>query len=261
MDLNLRNKVVLISGGSKGIGKATALAFAEEGARVAICARGEEDLKKAADEIVAKTGNSVATFRADMTSAEDIKTFVSEAHRQLGRIDILVNSAGQTKRGSFLELTDEDWMSSWIGKYFGCVRVCREVFKIMREQRSGVIVNVHGASAYRPDEGFILKGNVNAAVMNFTVAIANEGSKFGIRAYGIGPGPIRTGGLNQPAKLPVSDKGSPADASEKWLNPPLGRIGEASEVADLILFFSSDRTAYVQGENIVIDGGFLGSCR
>lgn len=263
MDLHLRNKVVLISGGSKGIGKATALAFAEEGALVSICARGEGDLKNTADEIRAKTGNDIFTFRADMTSPEDIKAFVLEAHRRFGRIDILVNSAGQTKPGSFLELTDDDWMSSWAGKYFGCVRLCREVFKIMRDQRAGVIINVHGASAYRPDEGFILKGNVNAAVMNFTVAIANEGSKFGIRAHGIGPGAIRSEVLDGLIKRqqPTTKNSSREETGKKWQSPPLGRMGEKSEVADLILFFSSDRAAYIQGENIVIDGGALGSCR
>ena len=261
MELHLRDKTVLISGGSKGIGKATALAFAEEGARVAICARGEQDLKNTADEIRTKTGNDVFTFRADMTSQDDIKAFILETHRKFGRIDILVNSAGQTKPGSFLELTDEDWMSSWVGKYFGCVRICREVFKIMRDQRAGVIINVHGASAYRPEEGYILKGNVNAAVMNFTVALANEGSKFGIRAHGISPGPIRTGAIKQLTKhLSASDSAS-GGKSEKSFTPPLGRIGEANEVADLILFFASERSAYIQGENIVIDGGWLRSCR
>ena len=258
MDLNLKNKVVLISGGSKGIGKASALAYAEEGAKVAICARGEEALKETAAEIAAKTGAEIYAASADLTSVKEVEKFVADVHRKFGRIDILVNSAGQTKSGKFLDLTEEDWLASWDGKYFGAVRLTRAVFKIMRDQGGGAIISVHGGSAYTPREGFILKGNVNAGVANFVAAIANEGSQYRIRSHGVSPGAIKTEVLDRLVKQIADSEGISEDDAQKLLTPPIGHIGEARDVANIILFLSSDITSYVQGQSIVIDGGSSG---
>ena len=253
MQLELENKVVLVTGGSKGIGRAAALGFLAEGAAVLICARGSEAL----DETVALAqdvgrGRLIAV-QADLTQAEAIKNVVARCLEEFGRIDILVNNAGSARPGPFLEISDEDWTEDWTLKFFGYVRMAREVFPHMQQQGSGVIVNIIGTGGLRPIANYMVGGAANAALNHFTKALAAEGAKHGVRVVGINPGPILTERLQKFASVFSQGGGSPEETLRKMT--PLGRVGEAEEVADLILFLSSARAAFIHGANITIDGG------
>ena len=252
MQLELENKVVLVTGGSKGIGRAAALGFLAEGAAVLICARGSEAL----DETVALaqgvgSGRLIA-MQADLTQAEAIKSVVARCREEFGRIDILVNNAGSARPGPFLEISDEDWTEDWTLKFFGYVRMAREVFPHMQQQSSGIIVNIIGTGGLRPIANYMVGGAANAALNHFTKALAAEGAQHGVRVVGINPGPILTERLQKFASV-FSQGRSPEETLRKMT--PLGRVGEAEEVADLILFLSSARAAFIHGANITIDGG------
>jgi NAD(P)-dependent dehydrogenase (short-subunit alcohol dehydrogenase family) len=252
MDLKLKDKIVIVTGGSKGIGRATALSFIEEGAHVLICARGEEALEATVQEIRAKGKGRVVKVSADLTQSEAITEVVSRCLDAFGRIDILVNNAGSARPGEFLELSDEAWQEDWRLKFFGYMRMARTVFPHMQKQKSGVIINVIGTGGLRPIAGYMVGGSTNAALLNFTKTLADEGSKHGVRVAGINPGPILTERLER-FLFTLGGEGKREEVLQRLT--PLGRVGKPEEVADLVLFLASARAAFIHGANITIDGG------
>ncbi len=192
MELGLGGKVAIVTGGSKGIGRATALGLVAEGAAVLVCARGQEAL----DEVVAAVGSAsrerIAALAADLTDGAAIKRVVAHCIRQFGRVDILINNAGSARPGEFLKLDDQAWIDDWQLKFFGYVRMAREVLPHMDQQGGGVILNVIGAAAMNPRRSYMIGGAANAALNHFTKALADEGAKSGVRVVGINPGPILT---------------------------------------------------------------------
>jgi len=259
MELGLKDKAVIVTGGSKGIGKAAALGMLAEGASVLICARNAATLEEAAAEARKIGRGRIAAVAADLTRREDIEAVVKRCVSEFGRIDILVNNAGSARNGDFLKLDDQAWIDDWTLKFFGYVRMARAVIPEMAKRRSGVIINVIGAAALNPSGGYMIGGAANAALNHFTKALADEGAKHGVRVAGINPGPILTDRLMQMLSrgagfLPGSSKpGDPKDVLAKMT--PLGRVGKPEEVADLIMFVASERAGFIHGANITIDGG------
>ncbi len=253
MQLELENKVVLVTGGSKGIGRAAALGFLAEGAAVLICARGAEALDETRALAQGAESGRLIAMQADLTQAEAIKSVVARCREEFGRIDILVNNAGSARPGPFLDISDADWTEDWTLKFFGYVRMAREVLPHMQRQSSGVIVNIIGTGGLRPIANYMVGGAANAALNHFTKALAAEGAQHGVRVVGINPGPILTERLQKFAAVSSQGSGSPEETLRKMT--PLGRVGEAEEVADLILFLSSARAAFIHGANVTIDGG------
>jgi 3-oxoacyl-[acyl-carrier protein] reductase/bacilysin biosynthesis oxidoreductase BacG len=255
MELGLEGKVAIVTGGSKGIGRATALGYLGEGAAVLICARGQEAL----DETVAAAGPAgrerIDAITADLTEGEAIKRVVARCVERFGRVDILINNAGSARTGSFMELSDAAWLSDWSLKFFGYVRMAREVMPSMHRRGGGVIINIIGAAALNPRASYMIGGAANAALNHFTKALAEEGAPNGVRVVGINPGPILTERLlKMRSGLDPQSAGQSAEAAFRSMTP-LGRIGKAEEVADLILFLSSPRAGFIHGANITIDGG------
>jgi 3-oxoacyl-[acyl-carrier protein] reductase len=249
MDLGLGGKVAIVTGGSKGIGRAVALALLGEGASVMVCARGQDAL----DEVVAAAGPvasaGIAAAAADLTRPEAMEAVVERCRGRFGGVDILVNNAGSTRPGEFLKLSDDAWMEDWSLKFFGYVRMAREVIPIMAERGGGVIINVIGTGALRPAAGFMIGGAVNAALNHFTKSLADEGAKHGVRVVGVNPGPIMTERL-----LRFLPPGEQRDRAMRR-STPLGRAGKPEEVADLVAFLASARAAFIHGANVTIDGG------
>src|SRR6185437_14193596 len=176
MKLGLDGKVAIVTGGSKGIGRATALGLIAEGASVLLCARGLDAL----NEVAAAAGDArarVGTIAADLTDGAAIKRVVARAVEQFGRVDILVNNAGSARPGEFLKLDDQAWIDDWQLKFFGYVRMAREVLPAMEHQGGGVILNVIGAAATNPRRSYMIGGAANAALNHFTKALADEGAK------------------------------------------------------------------------------------
>ncbi|MGH7934877.1 MAG: SDR family NAD(P)-dependent oxidoreductase [Candidatus Binataceae bacterium] len=255
MELGLDGKIAIVTGGSKGIGRATALGLAAEGASVLICARGKEALDETVAAARAKEGGEVEAMSADLTDGRAIKDVVARGLARFGRVDILVNNAGSARPGEFLELDDEAWMTDWTLKFFGYVRMAREVFPHMRRQKGGVIVNVIGAGGLNPRGSYMIGGAANAALNHFTKALADEGAGHGVRVVGVNPGPILTERLlKMRGGLSPATAADPADEAFKRMTP-LGRVGTSEEVADLVMFLVSARAGFIHGANITIDGG------
>jgi NAD(P)-dependent dehydrogenase (short-subunit alcohol dehydrogenase family) len=256
MELELSGKVAIVTGGSKGIGRAAALGFIKEGASVVVCARGREAL----DETVAAVGVSarerIAAVSADLTDPIAIRRVIDRAIAEFGRVDILVNNAGSARPGDFLKISDDDWKLDFELKFFGYVRMAREAMARMAERKTGVIVNVIGTGGLVPSAGYMVGGAANAALNHFTKALAAEGARHGVRVVGINPGPILTERLNLFLEQRARESGSSHGAEEIMRRmTPLGRPGKADEVADLILFLASARAAFIHSANITIDGG------
>jgi NAD(P)-dependent dehydrogenase (short-subunit alcohol dehydrogenase family) len=255
MELGLEDKVAIVTGGSKGIGRATALAFLNEGASVLVCARGQQAL----DETVSAAGHTarerIDAVAADLMQAEAIKRVVARCVERFGRVDILINNAGSARPGDFLELSDEAWLDDWTLKFFGYVRMAREVLSQMQRQHSGVIINVIGAGGLNPTGTYTIGGAANAGLNHFTKALADAAAKYGVRVAGINPGPILTERLlKMRGAIAPGSSGSPDDEAFRRMTP-LGRIGRPEEVADLVLFLASGRAGFIHGANISIDGG------
>ena len=218
-----------------------------------VCARGQQAL----DEVSAAAGDArerFATIGADLTQGASIKRVVDRCVERFGRVDILINNAGSARPGEFLKLDDQAWIDDWQLKFFGYVRMAREVLQHMERQGAGVILNVIGAAAMNPRRTYMIGGAANAALNHFTKALADEGAKAGVRVVGVNPGPILTERL---LKMRTGLTGSAETADEAFRKmTPLGRVGTAEEVADLVLFLVSDRAGFIHGANITIDGGF-----
>jgi NAD(P)-dependent dehydrogenase (short-subunit alcohol dehydrogenase family) len=251
MELGLQGKVAIVTGGSKGIGQATALGLIKEGASVLICARGKEALEATTKDLQGGEGQMIAV-QADLTQAEAIKEVTSRCLEAFGRVDILVNNAGSARPGDFLSLADEAWLDDWTLKFFGYMRMAREVLPHMQKQEGGVIINIIGTGALRPVGNYMIGGSANAALNHFTKALADEGAKRGVRVVGINPGPILTERLER--FISTLSSGATAEEAMRKMTP-LGRVGKAEEVADLVLFLASERAAFIHGANITIDGG------
>ena len=255
MDLNLKGKVALITGGSRGIGFATAQRFAEEGAKVAICARSADDLEKASQKLREDFGAEVLAVQADVSKPEDIERLVKQTVDHFGTIDILVNNAGTATPGPIEQVSDEKWQYDLDVSLLAMVRMCRAALPYMKKQQSGAIVNVAALVGREPKEGIIVGSSNRAACMAFTKALSNEVARDGIRVNGVNVGVIWTSMREKVWKNTAPDK-----TKEEFLAPavapvPMGRAGEAGEVADAIVYLSSDRASYITGSNIDLGGG------
>ena len=257
MELGLKGKVAMVSGGSRGIGFAIARELAAEGVNLALGARSGPDLETAAEEISRETVVQVLPVAADLSTLSGVRTFVAVTMERFDRVDILINSAGAIRGGSLLTKPDSDWQEDWDLKLFGYIRMMREVFPIMREAGGGRIVNIIGSAGRRPDPSYIAGGGANAALMNITKALAVEGGSHNILVNGINPGPTRTARWDVMNQGLASEWGKTVPEVEeiRVRDNPLGRPCEPEEVAAVAVFLASDRASYVNGVVIDLDGG------
>jgi 3-oxoacyl-[acyl-carrier protein] reductase len=257
MDLGLKDKVALVTGGSKGIGKAVARGLAEEGAKVAICARGEADLEAAAGEIARATGSEVFAVAGDLTREAAVRKIVDATLGRFGRLDILVNNAGAAPGGLLLDLEEEDWEKALQLKFMGYVRCMKAVIPHMLKQGRGRIVNVVGNDGVKPIGIELTPSAANAADLAVTVALAEQYGRDNICINAINPGPVATerwdgliGGIARARKI------SPDEAQKRAQRSiPLGRICTPEEVASVVVFVASERASFMNGALITLDGG------
>ena len=256
MELGLQDRVALIAGGSMGIGRATALALAREGVNLAICARGKDLLESVAQEISSETSREVLPIVADMTKADDVANFVATAVDHFGRLDILVNCAGNSPGGILQNLTEADWEQSLSLKFLGYVRTTKFAVPHMRQRGWGRIINVIGNDGVKPIYFEITPGAANAAGINFTLAIAEELAPHGITVNAINPGPVDTDRWWGLVRTMAREKGiSEAEAQAGAIRSiPMGRLCTAEEVADMVVFLGSERASFVTGAVIAMDG-------
>lgn len=257
MDLGLKDKTALVTGGSRGIGRATALGLAVEGVRVAVVARERAALDETAAAIQAQTDRRPVVIVADCTRPVDVADMVYVAADRLGGLDLLVNSIGAAKGGNFLEITEREWEESLALKLLGQIRCCRGVLPIMRARGGGCIVNVIGHRGKQPDGRALPAGVANAGLLNFTLGLAQEEARYGIRVVGVSPAPVETRRLREVFETEARLLGVPVEeARRRWLSQvPLGRAASPEEIADVIVFLASERASFITGTVVHVDGG------
>ena len=255
MDLGLKGKVALVTAASKGMGRACAMQFAAEGARVAICARTEADIQGVADEIRGTYGTEVLAARADVTKAADVKAFVARTVETFGGVDILVANAGGPPRGGIAEMTDEQWHDAYEATVVSVVRLIREVLPSMRARKWGRILTIQSVSVKQPVDGLLLSNATRPATAGLMKTLVPELGPDNITFNVVCPGPIMTdrflGGAKQ-AGLPVDQYVQRAGSTI-----PLGRVGTPEEFANVLVFLASERASYVTGVAIQVDGGVV----
>lgn len=257
MDLQLKGKCALVTGGSEGIGKAIAMTLAKEGVNVAICARRMEPLEKTAEEIRNAYGVTVVAITADLTKDADAKAFVEKAAKELGSIDLMINNAGSAPGGVIETLTEADWEQALQLKFMGYVRCLRYALPIMVKQGGGRVVNLIGNDGVKPSYWEIAPGAANAAGQNLTVSLAGQYGRHNISFCAVNPGPVRTerwaglvNAMSRDMKISYEEADKLAPDSI-----PLGRIAEVEEVASLVVMLASPLVQMANGTMIEIDGG------
>ncbi len=255
MDLGLQGKVAVVTGGTDGIGKATALMLAREGARVALCSRRAEAVTKTVDDI-ARAGGEAFGLAADMSKAADIERFVNAVIERFGRVDILINNAGTSARGAFLEVSDDTWEADLELKVFGAIRCTRLVVPHMRSQGGGRIINITISSAKQPGAQSMPTSVSRAAGLALTKALSKEYAGDNILVNTVCIGKIKSG--QHERRYKQAGIGADEYYTKEAKGIPLGRFGEADEAASAIVFLASAAASYVTGTSINLDGGTSG---
>lgn len=253
---SLEGKVALITGGSRGIGRATAIAFARAGASVALTSRKQEDLDRVAEEIKGMGGNAFPAA-AHVGKLEEIQPMVDRVVAEYGRIDILVNNAGGVPTVALcLDVEERLWNTVMNLNFKGVYFLSQAVARLMKDQGGGSIINVASTSGFKPEYKNGLYSMAKAAVVMMTRSMALELAEFSIRVNAIAPGPIMTKLLKASFATMPEEK---AKIGEELLanTTPLRRIGDPDEIAGAMVYLASDASSYTTGETIVIDGGML----
>jgi NAD(P)-dependent dehydrogenase (short-subunit alcohol dehydrogenase family) len=257
MELELKDKVVLVTGGSKGIGLACARAFIAEGAKVAIVSRSKVNLTVAAREL---GKDRVLALAADLVQPAAARAVIAEVEAKLGPVEILVNSAGAAKRTPPEDLTNESWRAAMDAKYFTYVHAIDAVIKGMAARGHGAIVNVVGTGGKVANPIHLPGGAANAALMLVTAGLAKAYGRKGVRVNAVNPGSVMTdrvkGALEAEAKLAGITEAEVQKVNEARI--PAGRYGTAEEIAAVVLFLASARSGYVNGAVLTADGGASG---
>jgi 3-oxoacyl-[acyl-carrier protein] reductase len=252
MDLKLRGKKVLITGASKGIGRATAQIFAAEGCDLVLVSRTAADLEAVKDTIRQTCQVNVATVAADLSDSRNIDQ-LALAHPD---IDILVNNAGAIPGGALLEMNEARWRAAWDLKVFGYINMCRAYYGLMKARGHGVIVNMVGNAAQSHDPEYICGVVGNAALTALSQSLGSVSHRDGIRVVSINPGPVATERLVGLLRKKAADRTGNADNWSELVKPlPFGRASTAEEIAAMVAFTASDLSGYTSGAVIVIDGG------
>jgi len=259
VDLGLRDKVALVAASSKGLGRAVAHELANEGASVVMCARSEQELSRARDEIAKKTGVDAIAITGDLSKRDEAERIAREALNHFGHVDILVTNAGGPPSLKFEGISPEMWQQAVDQTLMSAVNLTRILLPQMRERKWGRIINITSITVKQPVDGLMLSNSIRAAVTGFARTLANEVARDGITVNNILPGYTRTLRVEQLAEANAAREGISADdARAKWESEiPMGRLGEPGEFAALAAFLASERASYITGTSITVDGGWV----
>ncbi|GGN51855.1 SDR family oxidoreductase [Oceanobacillus indicireducens] len=254
MDLKLKGQSVIVAASSKGLGKAIALKFAEEGAHFLISSRREEELKLTAAEIRKKTGNEKVRYKTcDITDESQIKKLVGTAIEWNGKVDVLINNAGGPPAGTFDKFSDSDWQAAFE------LNLTREVLPSMRESGAGRIVNIASSSIKQILDNLILSNTFRAGIVGLSKSLSQELAGDNILVNTIGPGRIATDRVQELDEIRADHKEISYEQlrNEVERSIPIGRYGEPEEFANMVVFLASGANSYVTGQSLVVDGGLV----
>ena len=261
MDLQLKQKHILITGGSKGIGFACAVAFVQEGASVTLIARNAQTLATARAALLAGAGDGVCvhTISADLTDANVAADALAQAEALGGQVDVLVNSAGAAKRTPADDLKPQVWHDAMQAKFFSYINIIDPVIKKMAARRQGSIVNIVGNGGKVASSLHLPGGAANAALMLATAGLAHAYASYGVRVNAVNPGNTLTDRLQQAISVEAKNAQiAPEIALARIVDKlPLGRIARPDEIAQAVLFLASDKASYVTGANLAMDGALV----
>jgi 3-oxoacyl-[acyl-carrier protein] reductase len=255
MDLQLKDKVALVTGASRGIGRGIAMALADEGCNLMLTGRDEAALKEAAADI-GKKGRKAAISVLDLRTEGGEKPLVEAVRSTFGRLDILVNNAGATQRGDFFKLTNADWQDGFALKFFAHVRLTREAWPLLKAQR-GSLVSIAGIGGKEPEAPFTIGSSVNAACVAFMKAMAEVGKADGVQVNAINPGRVETERLWRRFRATVESTGKDEAAVREDYRQEfdISRFGKVEDLGSFIAFLASPHGRWMHGAAINIDGG------
>ncbi|HEX9479463.1 MAG TPA: SDR family oxidoreductase [Methylomirabilota bacterium] len=261
MDLGIKGKTALVVAASKGMGRASALGLAAEGARVVMCARGEAALKDAAAEVKRQTGADVVALVADASRAADISRVVAEANRAFGGVDILVANVGGPPPGPFEQMTDEHWKTAFEQVHLSTVRFIREVLPHMKQARWGRILAIQSSSVKQPVDGLVLSNGIRPGIAGLFKTLAGDLAPHGITVNLVLPGRIMTDRFREHQTDRATRSGVTLEKQMELSSAdiPMGRIGTPEEFAAMVVFLASARASYVTGTAVQVDGGLIRS--
>jgi 3-oxoacyl-[acyl-carrier protein] reductase len=261
MDLGIKGKTALVVAASKGMGRASALGLAAEGARVVMCARGEAALKDAAAEVKRQTGADVVALVADASRAADISRVVAEANRAFGGVDILVANVGGPPPGPFEQMTDEHWKTAFEQVHLSTVRFIREVLPHMKQARWGRILAIQSSSVKQPVDGLVLSNGIRPGIAGLFKTLAGDLAPHGITVNLVLPGRIMTDRFREHQTDRATRSGVTLEKQMELSSAdiPMGRIGTPKEFAAMVVFLASARASYVTGTAVQVDGGLIRS--
>ncbi len=258
MDLGLKDKVAVVAGGSMGLGKAVALELSREGAKIAIGALDDPELPKAAEEIKKETLGEVIAIPVDVTIPEQAKNFVRKAIEHYGTIDILVNNAGGPPAATFLDIDDDLWVFGFKLNLMSTILMTREAVPVMKEKRWGRIINMTSVAVKQPIDGLILSNTMRSGVVGMAKTLSNELAPYNVTVNNVCPGYTMTDRVKKLAEVTAEKEGTtPEEIIKRWESTiPMGRLGTPQEFANLVTFLASERSSYITGASIQIDGGY-----
>lgn len=256
MDLGITGRIALVTGASRGIGKGAAFALAREGADVVISARGENDLKKTADEIAGAAGVRVRALPCDMSSPANIPGLVERATGELGPIDICVANSGGPKAGSVLDMDEDAWNHAVNNNFLSMVRLCLAVVGPMTKRGWGRIITITSDSVREVADGIALSSIVRPGVASFVKLLARQVAKAGVTVNNLMPGGFRTSRAEELASRQADETGKSVDQiiSESAAETPMGRIGDPVEIGNVVAFLAGKQASYLTGASIPVDG-------
>src|SRR5437588_1544873 len=257
MDTGLKGKVALVAASSEGVGKASADRFAQEGAKLAICSRSADKLNSTVDELRSKYNADIFAQPVDVRDSAAVTAFVQAAHAKFGSLDAVVTNSGGPPAKPFLSLTDEEWRNGVDLCLMSHVFFSRAAIPFMQQQKSGAIVMITSLVVRQPDAALMLSSSIRAASLGLVRALANEFGRDGIRVNAVGPGYTMTARQEELAQSRAASSGkSPDEIKASWAQDvPLGRTAQPSEIADAVVYLSSERASYITGQTLIVDGG------
>jgi 3-oxoacyl-[acyl-carrier protein] reductase len=250
------NKIVVITGGSRGIGLGIGKAFAREGAQTVLVSSSAENLASAAKAVAAMGGPPALAIEADLRNLAACESVFAKVKERFGRCDALVNCAGATKAGSFLDLPDTAWIDGFALKFLGCVRLCRLFWPLLKAAE-GHVINIDGGAARSPSAEFLIGGSVNAAMENFSKGLSQLGKRDGVNVNVIHPGTTETErNLQLLAQRAAASGRTVAELQAETLaKSGIRRVGKPEDIAELTLFLCCECARHIQGTAIAVDGG------